>query len=87
MAHVLNVKSRLALVASEAQMPNLDDEDEEVDVVVANSKMNIVDLLEDEIILALPLAPKHDFECAYLKEADDDTSAARRPFSNLGKRR
>lgn len=86
MAQVLNVTSRLVLVASEAQMRSLDDEDEEVDVVVAHSKMNIVDLLEDEIILALPLAPKHDFECAHFKEVDDHAAAAGLPFSVLGKR-
>ncbi len=63
MAHSLNLTSRLVLVARESELPDLNDEDDQIDVVLASTKMNILDLLEDEIILALPVAPKHDFEC------------------------
>lgn len=85
MAHALDLKSQLVLVASDAQLPNLDDEDAEVDVVLASSKMNILELLEDEIILALPLAPKHDFECVEPKNAGGEPAGVGQPFSILGK--
>jgi uncharacterized protein len=68
MAHKLELKSRLVLVASETQLLDLGDEDDEVALVLASGKMNIAELLEDEIILALPLAPKHDFECVDLRK-------------------
>ena len=86
MAHRLDVRSQLVLVTSETELPDLDDEDQDVDVVVASSKLNVLDLLEDEIMLALPLAPKHDFECVDPNITDDDAAAVRRPFSILSKR-
>ena len=86
MAHQLDVRSQLVLVTSETELPDLDDEDEDVDVVVASSKTNVLDLLQEEIILALPLAPKHDFECVDPNITDDDAAAVRRPFSILSKR-
>ena len=85
MAHVLDLQSHLVLVASEAQLPDLDDEDNEVDVVVADAKLNVLALLEDEIILALPLAPKHDYQCVDLKEEDAEPTASRVAFSILGR--
>ena len=86
LAHQIDLSSQLVLVASEAELPDLDDEDEEADVVVANSKTNVLDLLQEEIILALPLAPKHDFECVDPNITVDDAVAMRRPFSILSKR-
>jgi uncharacterized protein len=85
LAHALNLSSRLVLVASEAELPSLDAEDEDADVVLASGKMNMLEILEDEIILALPMAPKHDFECVGTNNADDNSSAKRGPFSILGK--
>ncbi len=82
MAHLLNLKSELVLVASETQLPNLGDEDEDVDVVVASYKVNLLELLEDEIILALPLAPKHDYECINPENADGQSAPVHSPFSS-----
>ena len=82
--HELNIGRQLVLVASESQLPELDDEDPDVDVVVATEKMNVLDLIEDEIILSLPLAPRHDFECAEV-EAGEGAEVLRQPFAGLGK--
>lgn len=35
-------------------------EDDSVDVIVASKTLNLLELIEDEALLALPLAPKHD---------------------------
>ncbi len=83
--HRLDLHSRLVLVANEAGLPDLNDEDEEADAVVASGKMNVSDLLEEEIILSLPLAPRHDFECVEPSKVDE-LAVSRRPFSVLGKR-
>jgi uncharacterized protein len=34
--------------------------DDTVDVIVASKTLNIMELIEDEALLAMPLAPKHD---------------------------
>lgn len=80
----LELVSRIVLVVNETDLPDLDEEDPDVDVVVASGKMNIQNLLEDEIILALPLAPKHDFDCVEIKN-DDDAADSGLPFASLGK--
>ena len=82
--HELNVVRQLVLVTSESQLPELDAEDPDVDVVVATEKMNVLDLIEDEIILSLPLAPRHGFECAEV-EAGEGAEVLRQPFAGLGK--
>jgi uncharacterized protein len=35
-------------------------DDEEIDVIVGNAAFDVISLVEDEALLALPLAPKHD---------------------------
>ena len=82
--HELDIDSRLMLVASEAKLPDLDDEDPDVDVVVASGKLNVLDLLEDEIILGLPLAPRHDYDCVAV-EVGDSVAEFGQPFARLGK--
>jgi uncharacterized protein len=34
--------------------------DDTIDVIVASKTLNVMELIEDEALLALPLAPKHD---------------------------
>lgn len=47
------------LVGSEAQAEQEDAEDDEVDVLVASRSFDLAGLIEDEAIMALPLAPRH----------------------------
>jgi uncharacterized protein len=35
-------------------------DDESVDVIAGSHAMNVVELIEDEVLLSLPLSPKHD---------------------------
>lgn len=50
-------------------------EDDEVDVVVGSKTFNIMDLIEDEALLAIPQSPKHAV-CPDLQLASADTTAA-----------
>ncbi len=57
-------------------------EDESVDVIVASRAFNIFELIEDEALLALPLAPRHpQCEDAHLPSLSLDEEAS--PFSSL----
>ncbi len=82
--HELDIESRLVLVASEAQLPDIDAEDPNVDVVVASGKLNVLELLEDEIILGLPYAPRHEHDCVLVK-ASELVEEFGQPFARLGK--
>jgi len=59
----LEIDSVFVVVADEAEIPLIDEDDEALsdqDYLVADERMSVFNLIEDEILLALPYAPKHD---------------------------
>lgn len=77
--HVIDFDRHLVLMTSEAQADAYDEEslDEQTDVVACPGAINLRDWLEDEILLACPMFPKHD-ACAeeagrsWREEGDDE---------------
>ncbi|HYG31380.1 MAG TPA: YceD family protein [Methylophilaceae bacterium] len=59
---MMDIDSDFILVIDEGQIPSQDEEGDLKDYLVASPQMSIIDLLEDELLLALPFAPKHE-EC------------------------
>jgi uncharacterized protein len=61
----LDAVTRFVIVASEDLMPMPEDEPEEVDYLVADPHQSVEALVEDEVLLGLPLAPVHEVDdCA-----------------------
>lgn len=56
----LRLERTYIVVAREEDLPDLQDEDDDVDVLVGSSGLDVLALVEDEILLALPLAPRHE---------------------------
>ncbi len=56
----LQILSDLELVDSEKAPIDFVDEDEALDTIVADKEMKVISLLEEEIILGLPMSPKHE---------------------------
>lgn len=56
----LNVNSDFIVVANEADLPPEDEDVDERDYLVADAQMQVAELIEDEVLLALPYAQKHD---------------------------
>jgi len=50
-------------VVSESVAEREDPQSEDVDLLVASARLDVLELLEDEVIMALPLAPRH-LHCA-----------------------
>jgi uncharacterized protein len=83
MAHALTVARWLRFVADEDEAAQLDEESED-DVLALPRRLDLRTLLEDELILALPLVPRHE-RCPVplpaaanldgLPQADDDAGA------------
>jgi len=69
----LEVDRRLRFVRDEKLAQQLD-EDSEDDVLVLPARLDLHALLEDELILALPLVPRHD-ECPEPLQVPADPSA------------
>jgi uncharacterized protein len=55
----VDVDRSFRFVADEATAMALDDEEEE-DLLVTSREFNLIDLVEDEVILAMPLVPLHE---------------------------
>ncbi|HEY6135135.1 MAG TPA: DUF177 domain-containing protein [Rubrivivax sp.] len=78
MASPLVVNGRFLFVDGEDEAARLDDESEE-DVLALPRALDVLDLLEDELILALPIVPCHDVcpqPIAFSAEAGTDFDAA-----------
>lgn len=60
MAVPLHVASRLRLVVPGVPWPEDDLEDDSADAIEADRELALLPLIEDEILLALPLAPRHE---------------------------
>jgi uncharacterized protein len=56
--HDVSVNDRLVLVEDESALPPIEMESEEEDFVVADGYLDVRDLVEDAVILALPMIPR-----------------------------
>jgi uncharacterized protein len=56
----LATSSRLQLVAPGEEWPDDDLADDSVDAIAAEQALAVVELVEDEVLLALPIAPRHE---------------------------
>lgn len=67
--HTLQVQRQFRFVATEEEAERLDEAaGDDEDVLALNGRLNLLELLEDELILALPLVALHD-TCPQLPEA------------------
>ncbi|MFA4968702.1 MAG: YceD family protein [Sulfuritalea sp.] len=56
----LAIRSRLQLIAPGADWPDDDLEDDSSDAITAETDLTVLSLVEDEVLLALPIAPRHE---------------------------
>lgn len=80
-AFAIDSDSELTLFDNETDIDAASEQDEMLEGVLASREQSVVDLIEDEILLALPLAPKHDV-CA--PDGNSDSVAKKpNPFAVL----
>jgi uncharacterized protein len=80
LTYPIKLVARLRLV-SEGEVDNTDIEDDEVDSIPAEKRLDILALLEEELLLSLPIAPKHGLgECQI---AVDGLNRSNNPFAVL----
>ena len=59
-AEPIATKMRFEVVADEEAADEAPMDDDELDVLVGSKKFSALELIEDEVLLALPTAPKHE---------------------------
>ena len=57
-------------------------DDDELEVIAGSKEMNLLDLIEDEALLALPLSPRHDV-CPDTSAQDAQKASKPSPFAVL----
>ena len=56
--HEISIQDRLVLVERESELPGIEEESDDEDYLVANEPLDIRDLVEDAVLLALPMVPR-----------------------------
>ena len=80
--HDISISDRLVLVDSESQLPAVQDESDEEDYLVADEPLDIRDLVEDAVLLSLPMVPrKPGMEEAPMAGAEQEPKPS--PFASL----
>jgi uncharacterized protein len=80
----LRLETRL-LLRDQACLDALEDEEEEFDSILADEHLNVLDLLEEEILLSLPIAPKHEFGACQATDGENAHREEKNPFAVLAK--
>ena len=78
----LNVKSKFILVKDESEIPLEDEEIDDKDYLVASAEFDVMQLVEDEILLAIPYATMHDIKDCPAKDRLSELKASN-PFASL----
>ena len=60
-----------------------EDEDEDVDAVPLVAKVDVLDLIDEEVMLGLPIAPRHEEGTCEARLEDVPSVSAQSPFSVL----
>jgi len=84
--YAVQLDTRL-LLRDQASMDALRDNDgeEEFDSILADAHLNVLDLLEEEILLSLPIAPKHELGACQATDSENAREEEQHPFSVLAK--
>src|SRR5215204_1721521 len=56
--HEISIRDRLIFVDDESALPAVEEESEEEDYVVADEPLDVRDLVEDAVLLSLPMIPR-----------------------------
>ncbi|HEX5364334.1 MAG TPA: YceD family protein [Gallionella sp.] len=87
MAHAIQLDTRL-LLRDQAGLDALDEgvaggEEEEFDSILADERLDVLSLLEEEILLSLPIAPRHEPGVCQAADGGSGQKEATHPFAAL----
>lgn len=86
MEYALDTQSDLVLAQTEAELQLFDELEETADdAVLADQEFNVLALVEDEVLLNLPMAPRHSVGTCQPKSAGENDTGESGPFAVLTK--
>ena len=78
--HAISINDRLVLVDDESRLPPIEEESDAEDYLVADAPLDVLDLVEDAVLLALPMVPRKPGAAEVRLAAKD---AGQSPFAAL----
>jgi uncharacterized protein len=81
----LDLRRDLVLVAAVADLDPLEDEDDGTDAIANAGSLDLHDLLEQEIVLSVPMAPRHPEDACGIQPGAAKFGEAASPFSALAR--
>ena len=93
MEHAVRINARLLLrdqasldaLESEVHVDGYPDEEDEFDSILADAHLDVLNLLEEEILLSLPIAPKHELDVCQAADGGNMHKEEKNPFAVLAK--
>jgi uncharacterized protein len=81
----LDLRRQLVLVSKPAELVDPAEEEDAVDTIPMEPQMDVAALVEDEILLALPVSPRHE-DCAAPAATGEAEAPKQSPFAVLAER-
>lgn len=88
MDYAVRLETHLLLrdqAALDALDSGIDGEDELFDSTLADAHLDVLDVLEEEILLSLPIAPKHELDACQAADGGNTSEEEKTPFAVLAK--
>ncbi|OGS95543.1 MAG: hypothetical protein A3G79_00605 [Gallionellales bacterium RIFCSPLOWO2_12_FULL_57_18] len=87
--YAIQLDTRL-LLRNQESLDALDDnvaggDEEEFDSILADAHLDVLDMLEEEILLSLPIAPKHELGACQAADSENAGEQEQHPFAVLAK--
>ena len=83
----LNLRREIVLVPQAGELDSAADEDEDIDAILGAPWLDLHDLVEEEMVLSLPMAPRHPEDACSLQPSGARMDTAASPFSALAGRK
>ncbi|MDZ4202452.1 MAG: YceD family protein [Gallionella sp.] len=84
LAYPVRLETRLML-RDQAALDALGDDEDEFDSVLAEAQLDVWNLLEEEVLLSLPIAPRHEPGVCKVAGGENVAESAKHPFAALAK--
>lgn len=82
MDYPISLEERL-LLRDQASLDALGDDEEEFDSILAEAHLDVLNILEEEILLSLPIAPRHESGDCMVAAKENRQGEAKHPFAAL----
>ncbi|MDX8385533.1 MAG: YceD family protein [Gallionella sp.] len=82
MNHLVKIDTKLFL-RNQVELDALEDEEDEFDSILAEAELVVLSVLEEEILLSLPIAPKHESGACEANAVLEGLKEENNPFATL----